>query len=627
MAYEGWFRFGGNEVVNNERARGIASTVECPMFWLKGPRCTTLQDALGDAEYNAANLPDAPWFDPSMPDVSSRFFGVFALSVTGLNDSTRGASVVEGIDDGATIGRTRKSARQVRVRAMLLARGRDALDYGVSWLNAALDPDACGQHGTGCGTTDLEYLTDCPPARGEVPDFTPWVQSRRNEIVNPAPAVATGWAGIGATLDFSSGHLVATSTYAGTGSTTPRAQVVTAAGATPVTPGDPYYLRMEVKHSRGLPMEIRPWFMLADGTYVVYHVSPTASAPSDWTPVETAGTVPATAVLMGYQVIVKSDLDAAVVGDVFEVRNITTDEGDYFDGSTESTELARYSWAGAENASGSIEEVRSPTVRPRTDEEYAALVEPYRRFLHNVSVTSGPLERELMNKGEFWGQIFEWTYTAGRPWVYSATRAVDLPITPTVVIQDTPFNLVPYPSAELAGGDVDAAYNFSANPSVETNATGWATAVGAPITAGMVTSGRVTGELAAVGTSSFRAVATLSGSGTDGFFGIQQVVDLSARPAGSRVSINFWAAELLMSGTPTRQPIEFYAYWTATSGGAILRTDLLGSVSVDGGAVSAKSLVPPAGANFVTVRAQARLSWTAAAVVRLYADALAVTVP
>lgn len=431
MAYEGWFRFGGNEVVNNERARGIASTVECPMFWLKGPRCTTLQDALGDSPYNADNLPDAPWYDLSMPDVSGRFYGVFALSVAGLNDSTRSASVTEGIDDGAVVGRTRKGSRQVRVRAMLLARGRDALDYGVAWLNASLDPDACGQHGTGCGSTDLEFLTDCPPAREE-----------------------------GETL-----------------------------------------------------------------------------------------------------------------------------------------------------------------------EAYDARVDGYRRFLHNVSVTSGPLERELMNKGEFWGQIFEWTYVAGRPWIYSATRTVDLPITPTIVIQDTPYNLVPYPSAELAGANVDAAYNFSVNPSVETNATGWTTAVGAPVTAGMIASGRVTGELAAVGTSSFRAVATLSGSGTDGFFGIQQVVDLSARPAGSRVSINFWAAELLMSGTPTRQPIEFYAYWTATSGGAVLRTDLLGSVPVDGGAVSAKSITPPAGANFVTVRAQARLSWTAAAVVRLYADALAVTVP
>src|SRR5690606_5859513 len=115
----------------------------------------------------------------------------------GLNVSTRSASVTEGIDDGAVIGRTRRSARQGRVRATLLARGRDALDYGISWLNSALDPDACGQHGTGCGTTDLEYLTDCPPARGEVPDFTPWVEARRNLWRYPADSASSigGWGG------------------------------------------------------------------------------------------------------------------------------------------------------------------------------------------------------------------------------------------------------------------------------------------------------------------------------------------------------------------------------------------------------------------------------------------------
>ncbi len=438
MTYEGWLRFGGNEVVNNERARGIASTVTCPMFWLKGPRCTTLQDALGDAPYNAENLADAPWFDSSMPDVSGRFYGVFALSVVGLADSTRSASVLEGIDDGATIGRTRKGARQVRVTAILLARGRDALDYGVSWLNASLDPDACGQYGTGCGTTVLEYLTDCPPARAVDPE----------------------------------------------------------------------------------------------------------------------------------------------------------------------------------------------TGLPESDAEYADRVDPYRRFLHNVSVTSGPLERELMNKGEFWGQVFEWTYTAGRPWIYSVTRAVDLPITPTIVIQDTPYNLVPYPSAELAGAEVDASYNFSANPSVETNATGWAFAASGGITTAMLAAGRVTGELSAVGTSAYRVVFTATGAGVDGSFYAQQEVNLSTRPVDSRVSINYWSAELLMSGAPVRADIELTAEWRATSGGAALRTDVLGTIPVNGGALSVKSIDPPAGANFVLVRAAASLaSWPAGTVVRLYADALAVTVP
>lgn len=433
MAYEGWFRFGGNEVVNNERARGIANTADCPMFWLKGPGCDSLQAALGDAPYLAENLPDAPWYDLSMPDVSGRFYGVFALSAAGLNDSTRSASVVEGIDDGGVIGRTRKGTRSVRVRAILLARGRDALDYGVAWLNAVLDPDACGQHGTGCGSTDLEFFTDCPPER-------------------------------------------------------------------------------ELEESA---------------------------------------------------------------------------------------------------------------------EDYAVRVDGYRRFLHGVTVTSGPLERDLMTKGGFWAQVFEWTYTAGRPWVYSATREVDLPVTPTIVIQDTPYNLVPYPSAELPGENVTAATNYSLNPSVETNATGWATGVEGAITAGMVTSGRVTGELTAVGAASFRAVFTATGaSAAPGGFWINQEVDISARPQNARVSVNLWSAELLMAGAPVRADIEIAAYWRSSAGGPVLRTDVLGTVPVNGGALSTRSLEPPQGATHLLVRATARMaSWNAGTVVRLYADALAVTVP
>lgn len=432
MAFEGFLRLGGVEIVNNERARGIASTATCPMHWLKGPRCDTLRDALGDSAYTAANTPDAPWYDLSMPDLTSRFFGVFALSVSGLNDSTRSAPVIESIDDGAVIGRTRKGSRQVRIRAILLAQGRDALDYGIAWLNAALDPDSCGQHGMGCGTTDLEFFTDCPP----------------------------------------------------------------------------------------------------------------------------------------------------------------------------------------------------PRILAESDESYFARVEPYRRFLHNVSATSGPYERDLYNVGGFWGQVMEWTLTAGRPWVYSATRPVDLPVTPTVVIQDTPYNLVPYPSAELSGGAaLDVAVNYSTNPSLETNATGWtAVADGAGITSGMLTSGRVTGELAAVGVASFRTVFTATGAspGGGGWFGCQQEVAIPS--AGLRYSLNLWSAEVIASGVPVQGDLEFVAYWRA--GGVTLRTDVLGTVPVNGGALSVKSIAPPATATSVIIRAIARVtSWANGNVIRLYTDALAVTVP
>lgn len=429
MAYEGWLRLGGIEIVNNERARGITSTLPCPMAWLKGPRCGTLADALGDPEYGATSLPDAPWFDGSLPDVSGRFYGVFALSVTGLKSSTRTAGVTSGIDDGDVVGRQRKTSRQVRVRAILLAKGRDALEYGAAWLSAALDPDACGQHGSGCGSTDLEYLADCPPARLE-------------------------------------------------------------------------------------------------------HES---------------------------------------------------------------------------------------------DSDYALRVEPLRRFLHGVSIVSGPLERELHTSGDFWGQVFEWTFVAGRPWVYSATRSVDLPRTPTIVVDDTPYNLVEHPSAVLPGMSVLVSTNLSLNPSVESNATGWsATQDGVSITAGEVTSGRVTGELAAVGSSSYRAVFTAAGAGSNGFFAIMQDVIVSI-PV--RMSFSMWAGQLLISGSPVRAPIQVYIHWLSGSGTNI-RNDLIGEIPVNGGVASLKSILPPPGTVTARVLAVAIVdSWDAGTVINFYADALALTIP
>ena len=65
---------------------------------------------------------------------------------------------------------------------------------------------------------------------------------------------------------------------------------------------------------------------------------------------------------IGYQMIVNSGTasGATVVGDVFEVRNITTDRGTYFDGNSIPADprLQRYRWLGQPNASESVYETR-----------------------------------------------------------------------------------------------------------------------------------------------------------------------------------------------------------------------------------------------------------------------------
>lgn len=443
--YEGYLSFGGNEIVNNSRTQGIAQSAQpCPMYWLKGDVCGTMNAALFEpGAYNYESIDLAPWYDVDVP-ASADFFGFFAHSITEVLDSTRTATRTEGIGDGGFLGRTRKATKTMRVRGLLMGRGRLAVEYGQAWLSAAVDPGTCGQHGTECGLTDLEWFADCPPERG-------WV------TLPPVP---------------------------------------------PET---------------------------------------------------------------------------------------------------------------------------EPSIRPQTDEEYEATVDGHRRYLHDVAAISGPIITNTLESGDFIAYEVEMVFGAERPWVYGKTREVALPPSTPVVIQDIPYNLVPYPSAELAAGEVVTAVNRSSNPSVETNATGWAAvASGGAITAAMLSGARST-ALAAVGAASFRTLFTATAAGANAWFGNEQVVTLSS--ATLRHTVNVWSAIVPGAGAPVLGTLEVYAIWR-NGANAVLRTDNLGTIPTTGGVISAKSLLPPVGATNVLVRARLNVtSWANGDTIQLFTDALAVTVP
>lgn len=189
--FEGYLRIGGVEVINSERARGYLETSDCPRMIIDSPECESLQDAMGDEPYVHEEIRLAPWYDGSLLDLSSRFYGVVGHSLAKLNDSTRGASLTEGVTDGGVIGRTRKGMRGFRARATIIAQGTDALDYGENWLNSVFD-GTCSQHGDVCGVMDAEFLTACPPERGEIPEFSAWVEANRNVFTNPSVESTAG---------------------------------------------------------------------------------------------------------------------------------------------------------------------------------------------------------------------------------------------------------------------------------------------------------------------------------------------------------------------------------------------------------------------------------------------------
>lgn len=265
-----------------------------------------------------------------------------------------------------------------------------------------------------------------------------------------------------------------------------------------------------------------------------------------------------------------------------------------------------------------------PIQRPQTDAEYQVTVNGYVRYMHDVAAISGPIITNTLQAGDFYAYEVELMFGAERPWVYGISRDVDLPPTVPLVIQDIPYNLVPAPSAELASGDVVTARNLSPNPSAEANANDWTIYGESPITAAMLSGARST-ALAAVGAASYRVLFTASAAGAGGAFGAQQTVPIT--DALERHSINLWAALIPLAGVSVLGTLQIVAYWQ-NAANTTLRTDQLGTVDVGGGVATAKSILPPAGATKVLVRAIGNMtSYPSGATVQLFADALAVTVP
>lgn len=135
-------------------------------MWLdEDPACTPLPLVLGEAPYDYATIESAPWYDPDRDQESRDFYGMYVLSVRGLEDSTLQADVVERTGDGAVIGAQRNASRSVRIRVWLSAANALGIQYGFTWLKSMLSPDACGMHGSSCGKSDFAFFADCPPER------------------------------------------------------------------------------------------------------------------------------------------------------------------------------------------------------------------------------------------------------------------------------------------------------------------------------------------------------------------------------------------------------------------------------------------------------------------------------
>lgn len=319
------------------------------------------------------------------------------------------------------------------------------------------------------------------------------------------------------------------------------------------------------------------------------------------------------------------------IDDVVDFDAVALIEGDYagpyFDGDGEDTATADYEWAGTPHASastyatGNIVQVEDPVA-------FEQAVNRLIRVMHTVTCVSGPIVEQKLHRGDTWGYIVEFVLVAAVPWMFGVTVPVALLPTTPIVVQDVPFNLVPYPSAELAAGTVVAATNFSTNPSVEVDASGWTAGGDHTSGSGPITGTRSTALAAAGGVASFLThfTPTVSGGHAQANIYADHSIPIAV-PAGTRVSFTMWATAAVVSGTATLDNIVISAIWWDAAN-TLLRVDALGSMPPAGGAITVKSTLPPAGATRVTMRAGASLpAWSAGAVVDLYSDAVSVSVP
>ncbi len=265
------------------------------------------------------------------------------------------------------------------------------------------------------------------------------------------------------------------------------------------------------------------------------------------------------------------------------------------------------------------------------DENYDEKVAPYRRFLHGVVCTSGPLlvaQRKTRNGGYYYE--VEYTLTAESPFVWGETLPLQAAGSALTAVDDIPYNLMLRPSGEESDGvpqvvATQYAFNGSAEygGSASTLPTGWAagsTGIGGGLTISKST------DIAAVGPNSARYRLLATGAVTDGSMALYYDVPLAGLPGGAKPSVSLWGAALTFAGSPVVGELGGEVEWL--NGGSSLGETDLGTIPVDGGNLIATGLTIPATATTARLWIVAQhITASASDDLRVYADAFSLTVP
>lgn len=188
--WSGWAALGGTELVNATRVEQYARHTNI-RFLTNAYDNEDLPLLLGDGErYTTPLQDDAPWVDPDNP-YSWEFLGAYPVDIAGIENSTRGAEVIEYITAGGVSGRLRDATKPVVFNVLLVATSEAGAEYGMTWLERATRGGPC-QAPFG---VDLCYFASEPrlSGQGDVQDLTdcavPLLRTLRKFQVNTGPTV------------------------------------------------------------------------------------------------------------------------------------------------------------------------------------------------------------------------------------------------------------------------------------------------------------------------------------------------------------------------------------------------------------------------------------------------------
>lgn len=167
--WDSYLAIGGTEVVNGTRLRRNIATGPCPSGMFKPLK----SDPLGDAHEALSppeeamtfqNIDAAPWYDPQVPASGLLLgFDFDGAGQSGLGDTRRSVSALEGLADGQIFTSTRSQGREARFTVVAAGLSQGALEYARSWLSAVLDGAFCGDGGGRCDLFDVQFFSECPP--------------------------------------------------------------------------------------------------------------------------------------------------------------------------------------------------------------------------------------------------------------------------------------------------------------------------------------------------------------------------------------------------------------------------------------------------------------------------------